>query len=1319
MQPYPHSSGPFEALSRTLEAKYLPSLASTVSRGLSHKLDTLTYPLAYALDIEDEETRSTKLSALQSGLHSMAASSGHTVAAVIENLGDVASMLSLGGMMQPGLSAMGLPNPAGGFAKSIAGSMAAPFRASARSHGRMASELLPEDASYADHIIAAAASTPGVIAEAMALAPVLGPAALPAVLANKASRGEGGEFTGAFETAKGAAMGAAMHGANVLINKLPVSRMHKAKDASIAYAGLTALEGGDLKDVVSSAVLGGAMQYGQPKTALDRYVEMNKQPGATQRARTVYNDWYRRREANYGRGAEHGQKPEQLGLGLAEAERDVMKPSHENEMGVRRPGDPDQADTAYRGKPAPAVALPGEPVTAWQVNMGLGAATGKVPSSFDWVRSFYNPKALFGQSTSPDALILTETIRQNGGVDAWVKARTRGRDAKDPVISVERTFQDAENTILELAGLSPKQIIQRHEAGVRLSPEEIVAGDVLLTGSMAEVAQAYSNVKAGRQGSLGELAEAMTHQSAAAYYALGNRSEAGRILNMGKQAHEGRRRAEALKILEKKYGTENLEQIGELMSRLTNPSEVSALIKMHGESASRGWGWDAASIWMAGLLSAPPTWRANIKSNSIFSGLFHGLEGPAAAAFGMAKVPLQKTGQYMANEFYKGGIANVAKDARGQTVFNEKGEPIQVGGAVALERDLAAVPIRNPLTGTKHDVNLQGMLSMDTANRFKFSDVAAEIYGIAKAGPLALDSVRKAWSTSEEFSVQQIRGGVPYDLGRARNRNWWPFRNLIAQDAMFKAAAFNARMYSLGMRDAIKQGVPLQRNGKLVSDRFDHVESFVRDSLLPPEQWTNKQKNTARKNVFDAMERASELTFTRDLERIGKATINLSNVSPAMKPFLTFLTTPANVTKEAWYRIPGLGMVAPKMRQDIMAGGERQGRAFARQAVATSILLGLADKIESGEVTGASPLGMADKEIARSQGFQPFSRLEYDHKGTPRYVSYARDEPLATPIALTATMLDWHKKGRLSADNMDEWATLTSMAMAEIIFNKSIMQSPSKAMVAASDPQRGMKSWVEQMAGSVVPALSNWAARSHDIYRRDQTGLPEAIMARLPGAREKLPVMYDLVGRPYRARAPSPPGLMKSVGDFHTELTPHPVLEAMALSGAQVSRIPRQITMRQEDFASRTDPELVQDALLMRKKMIVDMTPTEREWVNGNANRQAAEQLQPYISRLVPHAKMNPGEFSIEALQRVGADPETLKIMRARGIQSATIYDVMRTEIENTYRQWRRDYRSRIIAKWRDSGKLREELDKKLRQESKLQGYRQELNTRDAWRHDR
>ncbi len=1248
--------GAFEAMSNRLGARYLPGLAGVMAQGYARQLDIFGYPGQIIADIEDEESRRRWEGVAAAGMHGSAAMLAHTGSALLENVGAVTQ--------------------AQGFAEPLEG-LAAPMREFYLKHAQ-AREEASKEFGLQQQVAAGAIEALGAIPEFAGVAAALSAGgipmalALPLLMANRASRDPvSGEATGFYETGKGAATGAAMHGVFRGAGYLE-GGLARFGATGGGMAALTAIEDGSNQDIAASFFLGGGMSALSGRRNDPRDPAREAQKYERQNINMIDRE-YARQDASHA-----------LLDGLKAAERRMKAPQEAPENGVPRPYF-DFEPNAVRPEPYrvtgpvipdegfPATAIPGQPTTKWQARLVQDAiARGENPVVWAGRLKIHNIL-----KPEQELAAAKEILEQHGGAEAFYGAH-RG------TVKWDETIMNANLRIGARLGETPEETMKRVQSGRGVDPEEAAATDMIDMIRSVQLDTASKRVSDRIPGAERELADAITNKVASLYANTAARATAGRTLNIYAQKAAKLKRLRAAGALRSLGGESNVRNLNDVIRGLEDPNAMFSVLRSEVESASRGKVHTAFDAWKAGLLSAFSTQMANIKSTALFVGLNYGYEQPVAAAIGVAKIPVQR------------GIARVA----GERDYRQT--PTTLGKEDFLGQHRTRLLAERP--------------GLDPANRLQAQEAVGQLWSIVTGHKYAFDAMQKSWRSGDEFSpTPGLKVDTPYGIAGSRLKSWLPFRALTAFDAYFGGATYAAEMLGKGVREASDKRIPL-------IDTPEYARQFVREVDSPIEGTPHARLNVLAKHQREALVKANELKFTNPLGRIGAGLVSFKNTSPWMEPILTFLKTPINVTKQGFYRIPLLGLASPKMLADLQAGGKRQNEALAR--ISTGAIIGIAiyDQVLEGKLKGATPTDPGERELQRSMGISPLSYETTGGGGERLFESYARLEPLATPIAMIATVIDAHEKGRLSIDDLQGAVELISGTLAEIVVNRSTMQGPRKFMEAVTDPERRMGSYIDSLVSSVVPAFLNSVARGEDPFRRDQTGLPEAIWARLPWEartpelarklgfgesvfRESLPVLHDLVGRPMTTGDPSHQSVARMFDEFSSPVTPDPLLDAMALSGAGIQRTSKMVSIRPKDMWAPGDRDLPLLGHSLQKELHIEMTQTQREWVNSKANKAAADELRPIVPKLMKVPSLTQ-EISLEALLGKGVPRDVVDQMRAAGISRAAMIDAVRDLFRSTYSRHRNQHTNAIIDHWRRDGTLRAEVEKQLRLENRLQGYR-------------
>lgn len=1333
----------YAALAELLLGAYSPPLMKTVIEGTLLRDQMLALPVRHALAMRTPEEVQDKSRALRSS----GAGRGmlfQTGANLLSNIGDMAlsehkARLAIHQAQWGDRAIPGLDTNVPPFTE-----QAAELRGMARDAAMRQSEMMPEDPDLLEKILAGVGSFPGMFAEVLP-AGLAGLPGMAALFANKASRDESGEFTGFWPTAQGAAEGVYMFGVGKFAGQFQ-SASSRLAVAGTGFGALEAAHGGDTTDIAAAAALGAGLQATMPtpgKRHLYWDIIQNERTRAEnpKLARAFDRQAEERMESmKHEEPMKPMQGPEkppamllaelrerQRERGLSEA--DILLA--EEQAILRNDAERHPERITQDGIPVdeghPAVAIPGNTVTAWQAELLRNSPNPDTPMGK--ALNGINLDALAPGDFPGTVARLGQIIDQNGGTQGfWL---SYGPDSPGKPRSVAESFGQGARELDRLLGRSAEDVMAEAKSGRGRNSKDTAALLAYFQLRQAKLAQSVAAIRQQQRDGdsspeqLAHFLEEATLYSAATHEALANRSEAGRALNLLKQDKIGKAREAAIegelrsrgitkedflnpeKLVEKFGGRAEVEEFVDIVARLQDPAVVAAMMRQTTDAANRGAGWKMVDCWLASLLSAPPTHAANMKSNALMSGVFHAIEQPVAVGIGLAKLPFKAPANMARDSVKLSRLKKELKSAEEAKAISERSVP----GAGLKPEWIAKVKADRTARVEVLSEQVKNFKRTKVTDRVYAQEAAAELYGALQSTPWALEAVGKAYRSGEEFSVMGIKAGSPYEIASRANRGLWPFRLLTAEDAFFKAQAYSGRLHGLGMREAIERGVPFKARHKYVQDFVREAHTPVKGNMPNGELSLDQisRHNQMRAYRLESMQRAAYLTFTNDLGKVGKALTKLSTSSPWMKPILPFVKTPINVTMAGIERTPGVFLFAPKNWADVKAGGVRRDQAVARSAVGSVFALSLWGAAMDGEITGASPINPEDEELWRSRGYRPFSHKQEYADGSTRMESYARHMPLAMPMGLVATMADWHRRGYISDKDVGEQMEMVGAALGEIIFNQTVLQGPSRAMAAAGDSEKSFAPWAQGLAGSLVPAGINWMARVDDPRMRDQTGLIEALQARIPNARESLPAKHDLVGRPVFIGKEGDPILRRALGEYNQALAPHPLLNAMAIVGAGIKRVGLSIPIRLEDFGRYDDPNILRFANL-DQPLSLEMNPAQREYVNMKSNQEATDILMNLYD--VPSSMEAAKEIPYESLSslRDGRFPqEVIDEYEMAGLERALVHRAIRDTIRKTYGAARKKYKRQVVAKWFKEGKVMAKvMDEEERQDRRYETRRRQ-----------
>lgn len=399
------------------------------------------------------------------------------------------------------------------------------------------------------------------------------------------------------------------------------------------------------------------------------------------------------------------------------------------------------------------------------------------------------------------------------------------------------------------------------------------------------------------------------------------------------------------------------------------------------------------------------------------------------------------------------------------------------------------------------------------------------------------------------------------------------------------------------------------------------------------------------------------VTFNRQLgdsllDRGAKALEGVREKHPLATFIFPFIKTPVNVAKEGASYIPGLGYLRErrakldivKVKNEIEAikegfkkAGERQlkineaggdvlqqgaldayikrlndslatkqgelefltelpKRYRAQQMIGAGLIMTSYGLWSSGKITGHfdDPEVRATKE---AQGIPPMSIKMGD-----KWYSYDKLEPLSTVLGMVSDGFENTHARMRRGEALDpkNGSALVFQTVTQNILNKTFTEQLGNMLMAFQQPERYGAPFT-QLLNPVIPSGIAQIAKFNDPYARDIKGettlesVTNPLLARLPGARENLPVKYDILGQPVQSSSAGDQGMraldifggIKTVPTEQTpqqELITNPYLEV-----GKLQRTLKGIELTPEQYSemSRQTGELV-------NKFVTKATSSER-----------------------------------------------------------------------------------------------------------------------------
>jgi len=331
---------------------------------------------------------------------------------------------------------------------------------------------------------------------------------------------------------------------------------------------------------------------------------------------------------------------------------------------------------------------------------------------------------------------------------------------------------------------------------------------------------------------------------------------------------------------------------------------------------------------------------------------------------------------------------------------------------------------------------------------------------------------------------------------------------LAAGDEFGKTIIYNAELRAQAYREGINQGLQGQE-----------LKKFIVQAITDP---TDKIRTPA-------IEMAKYATYNKALDGAAKDFQKLMRY-PLARVIVPFVRTPINIFKFTYERTP-LALLSKNIRNDLNAGGVRQAEAQTRIATGTFFMMMSVDGAFQGYITGKGPTDPKIRQNWIDAGNQPYS---FKNPMTGKFVSYARLEPFATWFGLGADMATIMTNGEYAGwkdhEDVDELATAAIVSMANQVLGKSFLQGVIDFTQFLGDPERYAKSFLEKLAGSVVPSAVAGMERVVSPEVEQVLNMRDAIFARIPGASDYVPKKYDAWGGELKSFWPGNNWLSETAG---------------------------------------------------------------------------------------------------------------------------------------------------------------------------------------------
>ena len=318
-----------------------------------------------------------------------------------------------------------------------------------------------------------------------------------------------------------------------------------------------------------------------------------------------------------------------------------------------------------------------------------------------------------------------------------------------------------------------------------------------------------------------------------------------------------------------------------------------------------------------------------------------------------------------------------------------------------------------------------------------------------------------------------------------------PSRALGAEDAFFKSIAYRMELHAGALRMARQEATAggfAPGSADFAREVSDRMRLMLND---PPEALR-----------LQAADMALYSTFNRQAGPWAQGLLGLRERIPGTVFIMPFIRTPMNILSYSFERTP-LAPLVGQWRADVAAGGARRDLALARLSMGTIAMAVAFDMADRGEITGRGPDDSGEVENLRNQGWQPYAIRMGD-----TWVSYNRLDPFGFTLGFAADFADMLRRREVEPGEVDEADELMAAAIATVsrsVVDKTWMQGISALIEALDKPEQGARAWMQQMAGSFVPAVVGQAALATKPEGSVATNPAEAVMARIPILADSLP----------------------------------------------------------------------------------------------------------------------------------------------------------------------------------------------------------------------
>lgn len=455
--------------------------------------------------------------------------------------------------------------------------------------------------------------------------------------------------------------------------------------------------------------------------------------------------------------------------------------------------------------------------------------------------------------------------------------------------------------------------------------------------------------------------------------------------------------------------------------------------------------------------------------------------------------------------FVENFIASILSGVKTQIV-NTSGAALRLG--MDIPDTLVASVVGKVMPDTKEKIVADEALAKIYGLVNGFQDAVQTGWKVAKTtepygGIDKLDMLHQRAITSEYLGIQKdsVQGKMIDMYGTIVRA---PLERVMGGvDGFFKVIAERSQLAGIAYRQVANSGLQGQEAREKLAELMANPTS---DMINTMEQF------------------GLDVTFQKPLGETGQAFQNVVMKSPALKIFVPFIKTPTNLMKQAFLERSPLGLFSQQYKDDIAAGGARAQVARAKMINGTMLSMSSIMWAMNGTITGSNPKDAKARNARLETGWRPRSFVFDNEDGTQEYISYDRMEPFSYLLGTIADLVEYqdmvmYDDPDQDADKAVEEAVVGIVsAFAQNTVDKTFMTGIKSIMQVMSDPKRYGKSYVANMANSVIPlaGIRRDLAKINDDTIKEAFTVVQKIKRSTPGFNTDLPPRLDNYGEPIK-----------------------------------------------------------------------------------------------------------------------------------------------------------------------------------------------------------